>query len=116
MQGYSTAYLHLMRAFARTRHAETFAFSTSLTRLTPALAHRSAEAARGAGRASRWSTGSAAPTSPAACASCSRSRHGNVVRGGVLVIASDGWDSDPPEELAAVMAKAAAAGPGGWSG
>ena len=35
-----------------------------------------------------------------------RSRHGNVVRGGVLVIASDGWDSDPPEELAAAMAKA----------
>ena len=29
MQGYATAYLHLMRVFARTRHAETFAFSTS---------------------------------------------------------------------------------------
>ena len=35
------------------------------------------------------------------------SRHGNVVRGGVLVIASDGWDSDAPAELAAVMARAA---------
>jgi uncharacterized protein with von Willebrand factor type A (vWA) domain len=33
------------------------------------------------------------------------SRHGNAVRGGVLVIASDGWDSDPPEALAAVMAR-----------
>ena len=41
--GHATAYLHLMRAFARTRRAETFAFSTSLTRLTPALSHRSAE-------------------------------------------------------------------------
>ena len=25
------------------------------------------------------------------------SRHGNALRGGVLVIASDGWDSDDPE-------------------
>ena len=33
------------------------------------------------------------------------SRHGNAVRGGVLVIASDGWDSDDPEDLAAVMAR-----------
>ena len=34
------------------------------------------------------------------------SRHGRAVRGGVLAIASDGWDSDPPEQLAAVMARA----------
>ena len=45
MQSYSAAYLHLMRAFARTGRAETFAFSTSLTRLTPALVHRSADTA-----------------------------------------------------------------------
>ena len=45
MQSHATAYLHLMRAFARTRRAETFAFSTSLTRLTPALSHHSAATA-----------------------------------------------------------------------
>ncbi|MCW2791382.1 MAG: carbon monoxide dehydrogenase protein, partial [Nocardioides sp.] len=45
MQSYATAYLHLMRVFARTGRAETFAFSTSLTRLTPVLSHRSAEVA-----------------------------------------------------------------------
>ena len=28
------------------------------------------------------------------------------MRGGVLVIASDGWDSDDPADLAAVMARA----------
>ena len=28
------------------------------------------------------------------------SRHGHGIRGGVLVIASDGWDSDPPEAAA----------------
>ena len=45
MQSYAAAYLHLMRAFARTGRAETFAFSTRLTRLTPALVHRSADTA-----------------------------------------------------------------------
>jgi uncharacterized protein with von Willebrand factor type A (vWA) domain len=105
MQGYATAYLHLMRVFARTRHAETFAFSTSLTRLTPALAQRSPSAAvtqAGAEVVDRFGG-----THLAGClGELLASRHGSTVRGGVLVIASDGWDSDPPDRLAAVMAKA----------
>ena len=105
MQGHATAYLHLMRAFARTRHAETFAFSTSLTRLTPALAQRSPSAAvtqAGAQVVDRFGG-----THLAGClGELLASRHGNAVRGGVLVIASDGWDSDPPDRLAAVMARA----------
>ena len=105
MQSHATAYLHLMRAFARTRRAETFAFSTSLTRLTPALSHQSAAAA--VALAGEQVTDRFGGTH---LASCLRellvSRHGNAVRGGVLVIASDGWDSDDPAELAAVMARA----------
>ena len=31
--------------------------------------------------------------------------HGNVLRGAVVIIASDGWDSDPPEVLAHAMAR-----------
>lgn len=105
MQSYSTAYLHLMRAFVRTRHAETFAFSTSLTRLTPALLHRSAEAA--IAQAGEQVVDRYGGTHLAHCLrELLASRHGNTVRGGVLVIASDGWDSDEPEELAAVMARA----------
>lgn len=104
MQPYATAYLHLMRAFARTRRAETFAFSTSLSRLTPALSHRSAqEAIRQAGEQVVDRYGGTH------LASCLRelltSQPGDTVRGGVLVIASDGWDSDDPAELAAVMAR-----------
>jgi uncharacterized protein with von Willebrand factor type A (vWA) domain len=34
-----------------------------------------------------------------------RSRHGGTIRGAIVLIASDGWDSDPPEELAAGMAR-----------
>jgi uncharacterized protein len=105
MQSHATGYLHLMRAFARTRRAETFAFSTSLTRLTPALSHHSAAAA--VALAGEQVTDRFGGTH---LASCLRellvSRHGNAVRGGVLVIASDGWDSDDPAELAAVMARA----------
>ncbi len=106
MQACSTAYLHLMRAFARTRRAEAFAFSTSLTRLTPALAHRSAEAA--IAQAGEQVVDRFGGTHLARCLhELLASRQGNGVRGGVLVIASDGWDSDDPAELAAVMARAA---------
>lgn len=106
MQSWSSAYLHLMRAFARTRRAETFAFSTSLTRLTPALSHHSASVA--VARASEEVADRYGGTHLASClAELITSRHGNAVRGGVLVIASDGWDSDPPALLAAAMARAA---------
>ena len=105
MQSHATAYLHLMRAFARTRRAETFAFSTSLTRLTPALSHHSAAAA--VAMAGEQVTDRFGGTHLASCLDeLLRSRHGHAVRGGVLVIASDGWDSDDPAALAAVMAKA----------
>lgn len=104
MQPYATAYLHLMRAFARTRRAETFAFSTSLSRLTPALSHRSAE------EAIRQADAQVVDRYGGThLASCLRElltlRPGDSVRGGVLVIASDGWDSDDPAELATVMAR-----------
>lgn len=106
MQTWSTAYLHLMRAFARTRRAETFAFSTSLTRLTPALSHHSPDVA--VEQASEQVVDRFGGTHLAACLrELLASRHGRAVRGGVLVIASDGWDSDDPEQLAATMARAA---------
>jgi len=105
MQSHATVYLHLMRAFARTRRAETFAFSTSLTRLTPALSHQSAAAA--VALASEQATDRFGGTHLATCLrELLVTRHGNAVRGGVLVIASDGWDSDDPADLAAVMARA----------
>jgi hypothetical protein len=106
MQAYSTAYLHLMRAFALTRRAEVFAFSTSLTRLTPALSRRSAPEA--IAWASEMVVDRHGGTHLASClAELLASRHGNAVRGGVLVIASDGWDSDDPQQLRAVMVRAA---------
>lgn len=103
MQSYSAAYLHLMRAFARTGRAETFAFSTTLTRLTPALVHRSAETALALAEervVDRWGGTHLAGS----LRELLTSRHGSHLRGGVLILASDGWDSDSPEELRDVMA------------
>lgn len=104
MQSYSAAYLHLMRAFARTGRAETFAFSTSLTRLTPALVHRSAEVALELAE-ERVVDRYGGTHLAGSLRDLLVSRHGSTLRGGVLIIASDGWDSDPPEELEAVMVR-----------
>jgi len=107
MRPYATIYLHLMRAAVLRQSGirpEVFAFSTSLTRLTPALAHRSAEVAlcrananvvdRYGGTHLGRSVGGllAAP-------------HGSALRGALVIIASDGWDSDPPEVLARALAR-----------
>jgi uncharacterized protein len=104
MQPYTSAYLHLMRAVARSGRAETFAFSTSLTRLTPALRHRSPRVAMQ--QADEQVTDRYGGTQLAgSLRALLASRHGNALRGGVLVVASDGWDSDDPERLAAVLAR-----------
>jgi len=104
MQAQATAYLHLMRAFAVRSDAEVFAFATRLTRLTPVLAHRSAEDAIEQATAlvtDRFGGTRIATNLQALLAS----RHRNAVRGAIVVVGSDGWDSDPPEAVAAAMAR-----------
>jgi uncharacterized protein with von Willebrand factor type A (vWA) domain len=104
MQAQATAYLHLMRAFTLRADAEVFAFATRLTRLTPVLAHRSAEAAIEQATAlvtDRFGGTRIATNVQALLAS----RHSNAVRGAIVIIGSDGWDSDPPEAIAAAMAR-----------
>ena len=105
MRAYSTAYLHVMRALARSGRAETFAFSTSLTRLTPALRNRSASTAMEL--AGEQVTDRYGGTRLATClAELLASRHGQALRGGVLVVCSDGWDSDDSALLARAMKRA----------
>jgi uncharacterized protein len=104
MQAYATTYLHLMRAAVLSADAEVFAFSTTLTRLTSILTHRSVDVAIEQASATvvdRFGGTRIASNLDALL----RSRHGGVVRGAVVVIASDGWDSDPPLALAASMAR-----------
>jgi len=107
MQPYAAIYLHLMRA-AVLRQAgirpEVFAFSTSLTRLTSVLSHRSAEAAleRANAKVTDRYGGTFIGRSVGALLA---PPHGNALRGAVVIIASDGWDSDPPDVLRHAMAR-----------
>ena len=104
MQSYAAAYLHLMRAVALTTDAEVFAFATTLTRLTSVLAYKSPVLAIQQATekvADRFGGTRIASNIRALLAS----RHGGVTRGAIVIIASDGWDSDPPDELARVMAR-----------
>lgn len=104
MQPYATAYLHLMRALARSGRAETFVFSTSLTRVTPALRlHSAAEAIAGATEQAQDRYGGTHLAG--SLRELLHSRQAELLRGGVLLVASDGWDSDDPEELSAVLAR-----------
>ena len=104
MRAQTAAYLHLMRAFATVCEAEVFAFATTLTRLTPALRQTSPRAAiaQATNAVTDRFGGTRIATNVAALLN---SHHGNALRGALVLIASDGWDSDPPERLAAAMAR-----------
>jgi uncharacterized protein with von Willebrand factor type A (vWA) domain len=83
---------------------EVFAFSTSLTRLTSVLSHRSAEVALE--RANAKVTDRYGGTHIGRCiAQLLAAPQGNALRGAVVIIASDGWDSDPPEVLQRALAR-----------
>jgi uncharacterized protein with von Willebrand factor type A (vWA) domain len=104
MQAQAAAYLHLMRALAMVADAEVFAFATALTRLTAVLAHKEPSVAVAAATDAvddRFGGTRIASNIQALL----RSRHGDAVRGAVVIIGSDGWDSDPPAELGAAMAR-----------
>jgi uncharacterized protein with von Willebrand factor type A (vWA) domain len=104
MQAHASAYLHLMRAAVQATDAEVFAFATSLTRLTPILAHRDVETAIALASdavGDRFGGTRIATNVRALLAS----RHGHDTRGAIVVVASDGWDADPAPELAAAMAR-----------
>ncbi|QYG94691.1 VWA domain-containing protein [Iamia sp. SCSIO 61187] len=104
MQPHAAALFHLMRVMATGAHAEVFAFSTTLTRLTPVLAHRSPE--RAVDLASSLVDDRFGGTRIATNVhALLRGRHGDATRGAIVVVASDGWDADAPEALAAEMAR-----------
>ena len=104
MQAYAAAYLHLMRAVALATEAEVFAFGTSLTRLTSVLGCKSPITA--VRQANDKVTDRFGGTRIASnIRALLTSRHGGAARGAIVIIASDGWDSDPPAELARVMAR-----------
>jgi uncharacterized protein with von Willebrand factor type A (vWA) domain len=93
-----------MRAATITTGAEVFAFGTTLTRLTAVLAHR--DVAVAVEQATALVTDRFGGTRIATnLQSLLNSRYGALVRGAVVIVASDGWDSDDPDQLAKAMAR-----------
>ena len=81
-----------------------FAFAATLPRLTAVLAHTSAETAieEATGRVEDRFGGTRIAANLRALLA---SRHGERCRGALVVVASDGWDTDPPEAMVAAMAR-----------
>ena len=106
MADYSRALLVFAHAALRTgRRREAFCFGTRLTRLTPALAAaRPDEAlARAAEAVVDWDGGTRIGDSLKTF--LDRFGHGDLARGSVVVVCSDGLDIGDPELLAAQMAR-----------
>lgn len=115
MESFTRIYLHLLRAFALPSSAgprtaggagfEAFTFATSLRRVTTQLRHRDAQAAidRLSDEVADRFGGTRIATNLGQLIGGPRWSH--TVRGATVVIASDGWDTDPPEELARRMTR-----------
>ncbi len=97
MEAFVRPYLHITRALAVAGRAEVFAFATELTRLTPALRTRSTEQAME--RATEQVGDRFGGTKLASSLGTLLSHRvwGSMVRGAVIVVISDGWDTESPE-------------------
>lgn len=103
MEPYARVYLHLLRGAVRALGAEAFVFATRLTRLTRPLADTDPDTAyrRAAKAAPDWSGG----TRIGSALQEFLDRHGRrgMARGAVLVIVSDGWETEDPALIATSM-------------
>lgn len=107
MQTFVRPYMHVMRALATHTQAEVFAFATSITRITPAL--RRNDPADAIEAASQLVEDRFAGTRIATSLR-ELQRHptwSTALRGAVVLIASDGWDTDPADMLSERMSRLA---------
>lgn len=107
MESFTRVYLHLMRALVTQGEAEVFTFATTLRRVTVPLARRDPQAA--IDRLSDEVADRFGGTRIAASiAELTRSPFwSHSLRGAILLVASDGWDTDPPDDLEREMARLA---------
>jgi hypothetical protein len=105
MEPYSRAYLYLLHGAVRALRAETFVFATRLTRLTRALRTSDPEyALRSAvSDVEDWSGGTRIGAAIREFNDAWGRR--GLARGAVVVIVSDGWESDDPALLGEQMAR-----------
>ena len=105
MEAYSRAYLYLLHGAVKALQAETFVFATRLTRLTRALRVGDPEQAMRTAVAEThdWSGGT--PIGAALKEFTDRWGRRGMARGAVIVIVSDGWESEDPALLGEQMAR-----------
>ncbi|HEX9086056.1 MAG TPA: VWA domain-containing protein [Arthrobacter sp.] len=105
MEPYARIFVSLLQGAVATAGAEAFVFSTRLTRLTRQLALRDPDEAlaRAAVAAPDWAGGTRIADSIRHFVD----EHGRrgLARGAVVVIFSDGWAQEDPEQVAAQMAR-----------
>jgi uncharacterized protein with von Willebrand factor type A (vWA) domain len=103
MEPYTRVYLTLLQGAVAGARAEAFVFATRLTRLTRQLAGRDADLAlaRAGATSSDWAGG----TRLAEGIGRFVTDHGRrgMARGAVVVVLSDGWAQDDPEQVADAM-------------
>lgn len=105
MEAYSRAYLYLLHGAVKALRAETFVFATELTRLTRPLRTGDPERALRAAVAEThdWSGGTR--IGAALAEFTDRWGRRGMARGAVIVIVSDGWESEDPARLGEQMAR-----------
>jgi uncharacterized protein with von Willebrand factor type A (vWA) domain len=105
MEPYTRVFLTLLQATVAGARAEAFVFATRLTRLTRQLAVRDPDQAlaRAAAASPDWAGG----TRLAEGITRFVADHGRrgLARGAVVVVLSDGWASDDPEDVREAMAR-----------
>jgi len=105
MSAHTQVFLSLMQGAVGTSNAEAFVFSTGISRLTRQLDGRNADQAlaAAAGSTAHWDSG----TLLARCLRTFLDAYGRrgMARGAVVVVFSDGWTQDNPEDVRAQMAR-----------
>lgn len=105
MELYTRVFLSLLQGAVVTAGAEAFVFSTRLTRLTRQLKVRDPDQAlaRAAASTADWAGGTRLAESMRRFID-DHGRRG-IARGAIVVVLSDGWALDPPEDVDAQMAR-----------
>ena len=103
MQTFVRPYMHVLRALLTQVDAEAFAFSTTITRITPAL--RRSDPVEAVAAASELVDDRFSGTRIASSLQrlMSHPSWSTLLRGSVVLIASDGWDTDPVDDMARRM-------------
>ena len=105
METYTRAYLHLIRPLAQRHRAEVFALSTTLTRITPAVRRRSPDETVAELTAVVDDRFAGTRLASSLTTLLRHRTWSTSLRGAVVLVCSDGWDSDPPEQMARAMSR-----------